>query len=689
MQNRHTQSPTLPGSEIAANPNLAVVSYEFSRQHFSSAKDVVGRNLEIDGRSFHVIGVMPADFAFPAKESQAWSQAKDTQMWLPINSDSRWAAFQKVRLADAFGVVARLHEDTTTGQAQAEMSAIAGQLAREHPDTDRYLGVHVVPLAIYLVGSRVRLTLTLFMGAVMVVLLIACANVAGLFVSRIFARRQSVAIQIALGASRADILAQVLGEAILLSLLAGTVGLGLAALGVKALITVAPSNIPDLQGVHLNGYVVLFTLAVSLLSGALSALGPPWKFSRANPQDALREKAESSRHSNRMHSSLVFIECTLAVVLLTATGLLLHSAILLQSVDLGFRPDHLVLENIVLHGEKYDDEHIRSFIDEAIHRVSALPGVKSAAVGSVFLGRLPNSQLEVEGLGGATSTIDDEAATWTYVSESFFETLDIPLLRGRQFAFADGPGATRVVIVSQGMARRLWQGRDPIGRRFKYSAPGSVANDWLTVVGVAGDTVRNGPETRPISVIYFPVRQKVWDVLALMVRTQSDPVALEAAIDDQIHQIDRTLPRTDSSTVEQQLWNLGSQRRFQIELFTLFSLFAVILAAVGMYAVMAYAMRQRTREIGIRMALGARRVDVLLMMLRQALLPVGLGLVAGLAIALAMSRAFAGLLYGITSTDPITYVSVCLLLLAIAAVAAYFPARRATRVDPLVALRYE
>jgi predicted permease len=680
---------TFTASETDRNPNLAVVSCEFWRRYFSSAKDVVGRKLEIDGISFQVIGVMPANFAFPAKESQAWSQAKDTQLWLPIQSDGRWATFQRVRIADAFGVVARVRENATIDQAQAEMSAIANQLAREHPDTDRYLGVHVVPLAIYLVGPRVRLTLALFMGAVMVVLLMACANVAGLFVSRTYARRQSVAIQIALGAGRADVLSQVLSEAILLSLVAGTAGLALAALGVKALIVVAPSDLPGLQSVRLNGYVVLFTMAVSLLSGVLSALGPAFKLSKANPQDALHERGESNRHSTRMNSSLVFIECTLAVVLLAATGLLLRSAIRLRSVDLGFRLDHLVLESIVLHGDKYDDAHIRSFVDEAIHRVSALPGVKSAAIGSVFLGRLPNSQLEVEGPEGATSTIDDEPATWTYVSESFFETLGIPLLRGRQFTSVDGPGGKPVVIVSQAMARRLWPERDPIGRRFRYSAPGSTAKDWLTVVGIAGDTVRNGPETRPISVIYFPVRQKVWDVLSFMVRTQSDPVAMEAAIGDQIHQIDRTLPRTDPSTVEQQLWNLGSQRRFQIDLFTLFSFFAVVLAAVGVYAVMAYAMGQRTREIGIRMALGARRIDVLLMMLRQALLPVGLGLLAGFAVALAISRTFAGLLYGVTSTDPVTYLSVCLLLLAIAAVAAYIPARHATRVDPLVALRYE
>jgi predicted permease len=681
---------TFTADEVSRDPNLAVVSFLFWQQHFSSAKDVVGRRLEIDGVSFRVIGVMPADFAFPAKESQAWSPAKDTQLWLPINSDPRWAAFKKFRIADAFGVVGRLREKATSSQAQAQMSEIASRLAREHPDTDRYLGVHVVPLSLYLVGSRVRLTLALFMVAVIVVLFIACANVAGLFFSRTFARRQAFAIQIALGAGRALILRQVFSEAIMLAVMAGAVGLGLAALGVKALVIMAPSNVPGLENVYLNGYVVLFTFVVSVLAGVLSTLGPALKFSSVNPQDVLKEKGEFSRQSSRMNSSLIFIECALAVVLLIATGLLLRSAIRLQNVDLGFRSDHLVSQSIVLGGKKYaDDARIREFVDEAIRRVAALPGVKSTAIGSVFLGRLPNSQLEIEGSPGTTSIIDDVPATWTYVSESFFETLGIPLLRGRSFTSADGPSNTPVVIVSRTMAQRLWPGQDPLGRRFKYKTPGEAAKDWLTVVGVAGDTVQNGPETRPISVIYFPVRQKVWDVLVLMVRTESDPAVLEAAIADRVHQVDPTVPRTDPSTLEEQLWQLESQRRFQIELFTLFSFLAVVLAAVGIYAVMAYTMRQQTREIGIRIALGARRRDVLVMMFRQGLVPVVLGLVAGLAIALSISHILAGLLFGVTSTDPVTYMSVCAFLLGMATIAAYIPARRATRVDPLVALRYE
>jgi putative ABC transport system permease protein len=681
---------TFTVGDVSINANAAVLSYHFWRDHFASAADVIGKKLEIDNVPFQVIGVMPPDFAFPAKESQAWSPARDTQLWLPINSDSRWTTFQRIRLADAFGVVGRLRAKARPEQAQAEMSAIASQLSREHPETDLYLGIHVIPLSLYLVGSRVRLMLVLLFGAVMFVLLIACANVAGLFFSRTFGRRKALAIQLALGAGRTYILRLVFAEAVVVALAAGVLGLGLAALGVKALIMVAPSDVPGLQNVTLNIYVLIFTLSTSLLSGVLSAIGPAWRFSSADPQDALKEKSESSHHGNRMHAFLVFTECALAIVLLTATGLLLRSAMRLQSVDLGFRPDHLVSVNIFLHGHRYDDDaQIRAFVDEAIRKVDGVAGVKSAAIGGVFLGRLPNSQLEVEGRQGENSTIDDERATWTYVSESFFETLEIPLLRGRNFTSADGPTGMRVVIVSQAMAGRLWPGEDPIGKRFKYNVPGYVAKDWLTVVGVAGDTVQNGPETRPISVIYYPVRQKVWEALVLMARTNSDPVAMEAAIGDQLHGIDKTIPRAEPSTVEQQLWELGSQRRFQIELFSLFSLFAIVLAGVGMYAVMAYTVGQRTHEIGLRMALGAQRTDVLSMILRQSLLPVVFGLIAGLGIAFVFGRILAGLLYGITSADPVTYLSVGALLFGIAAAAVYVPARRAMRVDPIVALRYE
>jgi putative ABC transport system permease protein len=297
--------------------------------------------------------------------------------------------------------------------------------------------------------------------------------------------------------------------------------------------------------------------------------------------------------------------------------------------------------------------------------------------------------LIVEGRSAATSVIDNVPATWTYVSEDFFKTLGIPLLRGRSFTSADGPTTAPVVILSQTMARKLWPGQDPIGKRFKYDVPGYVVKDWLTVAGVVGDTVQNGAETRPISVIYYPVHQKVWEDLTLMVRTYSDPSTLQASIGDQIHQIDPTIPRVQATTVQRLLWDLSATRRLQIDLFSLFSSLAIFLAGVGMYAVMSYAVGQRTREIGIRMALGARRLHVLITVLGQALVPVALGLITGLAIEIAFSRVLAGLLYGIAPIDPMTYLGVCLILLMIAGMAAYLPLRRAIQVDPIVALRCE
>ncbi|MBV9179768.1 MAG: ABC transporter permease [Acidobacteria bacterium] len=682
---------TFTPSDISANTNLAVLSYDFWRRHFGSSRDVIGKNLVIDDAAFQVIGVMPSKFAFPAKDSQVWSPAKDTQLWLPINSDPRWPKFQTIRLADAFGVVGRLKPKVSPEQAQVEMSMVSRRLAREHADTDLDLGIRVIPLSGYLVGARLRLTLWLFLSAVVVVLLIACTNVAGLFVSRTCSRRKYYAIQIALGAGRSHILWQLFAEAVVLALAAGTIGVGLAALGVKGLTLAAPSNVPGLENVSLNALVLAFTFLISLFSAVISVLGPGWKLSVSDPQSALKEKFESgSGHGNGMYSFLVFIEFALAIVLLAATGLLLRSALRLQKVDLGFRPDHLVSMNISLHGEKYAaDSQIRVFVDEAIRRVSAIPGVRSAAIGSIFLSRLPNSQLEIEGRPAAASVIDDEPATWTYVSEGFFETLGIPLLRGRFFSLSDGPVGLPVVIVNQVMARRLWPGQDPIGKRFKYNVPGYKAKDWLTVVGVVGDTVQNGPETHPISLIYYPVRQKVWDVLGLMVRTDADPTAVEMAVGKQIHLLDQTIPQAEVSTVEQQLWDMGSARRFQIELFTLFSLLATILAAVGIYGVMAYAVGQRTREIGVRVALGARRRDILVLVLGQGLAPALLGLLVGLVLALALTRTLSGLLYGVAPTDSVTYLSVCTLLFAIAGIAAYRPARRAMRVDPVIALRSE
>ena len=681
---------TFTAGELQRGSNLALLSYDFWRERFGGATDVVGKKLKMDGAIFEVIGVMPEKFAFPAKDTQVWAEARDTQVWVPIDSDARWPKFQTIRLADAFGAIGRLKAGVSAANAQAEMNVVARQLAQEHPETDADLGIRVVPLESYLVAPRLRLTLWLFFVAVILVMLIASANVAGLFLARTFGRRKMLAIQVALGAGRRHIAGQVVAEAVVLALVAGAIGVGLAALGVKALALVAPPNLTGVEAVRLNAWVLAFALSASVVSALLSSVVPAWRFSAARPQLALKDAIGMvGREGSRMHGAFVFVECALAMVLLTATGLLLRSAMRLAQVDLGFRADHLVSVSLRLHGQKYDDDNqIRAFVDETIRRVSAIPGVRSASIGAVFLARLPNSRLEVEGRPAA-GRIDNEPVTWTYVSEGFFETLGIPLLRGRNFSTADGPSAMPVVIINQLMARRLWPGEDPIGKRFKYGVPGQSSKDWLTVVGVAGDTVQNGPETRPVALMYYPVRQKVWETLELMVRSDGEPATIERAVADEVRAVDKTIPLEKISTVEQHLWEMGAQRRFQIELFGLFALLANVLAGVGIYGVMAYLVGQRTREIGVRMALGARRRDVLRMTLQQGLAPAIFGLLAGTGLAMAVMRVLAGLLYGITATDPVTYLGVCAVVLAIVALAAVVPARRAMRVDLMIALRSE
>jgi predicted permease len=472
---------------------------------------------------------------------------------------------------------------------------------------------------------------------------------------------------------------------------AGVLGIGLAALGVKALTLVAPANLPGLEAVRLNGWVLSFALSASFVAAILSSVVPAVKFSVADPQVALRESAGvGGREGNRTQGLFVFVQCALAMVLLTGTGLLLRSAMRLAQVDLGFRADHLVSVSLRLHGQKYDDDNqIRAFVDETIRRVSAIPGVKSASIGAVFLARVPNSRLEIEGRPAAGGVRDDEPVTWTYVSERFFETLGIPLLRGRNFNTADGPNGIPVAIVNQRMAGRFWPREDAIGKRFKYGVPGQSSKEWLTVVGVVGDTVQNGPETRPVALIYYPVRQKVWETLELMVRSAGEPAAIAKTVGDEVRAVDKTIPLAEISTVEQHLWKMGAPRRFQIELFGLFALLANVLAAVGVYGVMAYMVGRRTREIGVRMALGARRGDVLKMILRQGLAPAVLGLIAGTGLAMPVMRVMAALLFGITATDWVTYFGVALVVVVIVALAAAVPARRAMRVDPTVALRYE
>ena len=673
---------TFSAAEADTGLPVAVLSYRMWKRRFAGDPKIIGKALEVDQTGYEVIGVMPETFAFPEK---------DAEVWLPIATDPRWPQFQRIRIADAFGVIGRLKPRVSPEQAQADLTIVARRLAQEHAETDADLGASVVPLRVQLAGPRLRLTLWLFLGAVLLVVLIACSNVAGLFLARSFARRKSFAIRLALGARRSDVLQQPLAEALFYALGAGSAGVLLATLGIRAVILLAPAGIPGLEKASLNGYALVFAIGVSFVSALISAVAPAWKLSASDPQEALRDRiGTGGRAGNRMRGLLVFVESALAIILMTGTGLLLRSALRLGHVDLGFRPDHLVSMHVDLPGQKYaEDSKIRAFVDEAIRRVSALPGVKSAAVGAAFLPRVPDLQLELEGRPGANPGLSHEPVTWSYISEGFLQTMGIPLVRGRYFTTEDRPHALPVVVINQTMARRVWPGEDPLGKRFKFGKPGYLEKETLTVVGVVGDVVQNGPETRAIPVFYFPVRQRVWDSLDLMVRTSADPIAVEAGVANEVHSIDKTIPRSGVTTVERHLWELGSPRRLQIQLFGLFSFLAMVLAAVSIYGAVAYAVGERTNEIGIRMALGAQPGHVLQMILRQGLRPVLFGSAAGLGMAMALSGLLRGFLFGITLVDPVTYISVSAVVAGIAAIAAVVPACRAMRVDPLTALRCE
>jgi predicted permease len=664
---------------------VVVLSQGFWQRHFGSSPDAIGKGLEIDGRNTLVVGIMPLRFQFPSK---------DTEVWLLNTADPRWPRFAVTRLADAFFGIGRLKPGITLGQAQAEMSTIARRLGQQYPDTDSGLGVKVVPLRFQITGDNLRLALWVLLGAVVFVLLIACVNVASLVLARGGARKKEFSLRAALGADRWRLIRQLLTESAVLSLLSGFLGLGLAAVGVRALVILGPVTIPRLEETGMDPGVLAFTGGISMLTGLLFGLAPAWRISLSDPDDSLKDGvrgASAGRGGSHTRRLLVVLEFALALVLLTGASLLVRSFLRVQGVDLGFRPGRVLMMHIGLPDLLYQDEPKRSvaFFEQAIEKVEALPGVEAAALGAVFGEHTPNVIIAVEGRPPGRPGEDQEQTTSEIISDGYFRVMGIPLLSGRFFSDQDRFNSPPVAIINQTMAHRFWPGEDPLGRRFKYGVPGEIS-DWRTVVGVVGDMLPYGPESRAISVCYLPFRQRAWVPSAdFVVRTASDPLQLTSAVRSQIHSIDKTVPRFEITTVEQRLRELSSPRRFQTWLLALFSFVALMLAAIGIYGLMHLSVIQRTHEIGIRIAVGAGPGHIIWLVMREALGMVLLGLVLGLAGALALTRLLSSLLFGVTPTDPLTFVLVSLVLTGVALVASYLPARRAIKVDPVAALRCE
>jgi putative ABC transport system permease protein len=570
------------------------------------------------------------------------------------------------------------------------MSAIAQRLEQAYPDANKGLGVNLVPFQLQFTGSNVRLALWMLFGAVVFVLLISCTNVANLMLARGIAREREIAIRIALGAGRMRLVRQLLTESGLLALLGGAAGLLIASLGIQAILSFSPPNIRHLDSVAIDARVLVFTTVVSLLTGLLFGLAPALKISQAQPGKALKEdRSASGGISGRcLRSLLVIAEFSLTVLLLAGAGLLLRSFSKLQAVDPGFDPARALLMQLTPERNSTADQW-RVFYQQVSERVAALPGVEDVGLTTeIFISGNPDGLITIEGASADSSATARIPFRRDVISEGFFQTLRVPLRAGRFFNAGDNQGAVPVTIINETMARRFWPGEEAVGKRFKLGQAQST-NPWLTVVGVVGDMRRQSLERQPIAQIFRPYLQSSERRLILLIRTTGEPTQLAPVVRNEIRAIDKTVLVNGISTFESLLARNVAQRRFQTWLLALFSALALLLAAVGIYGVMSYAVMQSARELGIRVALGAQTRDVLKLVVGQGMLLTVLGVGIGLLAAFALTRVLAGLLFDVTATDPTTFIAAPLALLAVALLACFVPARRATKVDPMVALRNE
>jgi putative ABC transport system permease protein len=672
---------TFTTDEELQKARVVVLSYGLWQRRFGASPNVLGQTLEIDGVSSQVIGVMPEHFSFPKE---------DTPLWEPHTLFADWEGRKAQRGTGSWQVVGRLKPQVPLAQAQTEMSAIAQRLEQAYPDANKGLGINLLPFQLQFTGSNVRLALWMLFGAVVLVLLIACSNVANLMLARGIAREREMAIRMALGAGCLRLIRQLLTESALLALLGGGVGLFIASWGIRAILSLSPPNIRNLDSVAIDARVLAFTSVVALLTSLLFGLAPALKISQTQPGAALKEgrSASGGVSGRRLRGLLLITEFSLAVLLLAGAGLLLRSFSKLQAVDLGFDPERVLLMQLSLERNSTADQW-RVFYQQVSERVAALPGVEAVGLTSeIFISGNPDGPITIEGASPEAAATARIPFRRDVISEGLFQTLRVPLRKGRFFNAQDKQGTVSVTIINETMARRFWPGEEALGKRFKLGPAQSTA-PWLTVVGVVGDMRRQGLERQPIAQIFRTYLQSSERRLILLIRAAGEPTQLAPVVRNEIRALDKTALVNGVSTLESQLARAVAQRRFQTWLLTLFSALALVLAAVGIYGLIHQSVVLRTREIGTRMALGAQPRDVLRLVIghgmRLALCGIGIGLLA----AFGLTRVLTGLLFGVTTTDPVTFIAAPLVLLLAALLACYLPARRATKVDPMIALRSE
>ncbi|MGB6875002.1 MAG: ABC transporter permease [Candidatus Acidiferrales bacterium] len=688
---------TYTPAEDESRAKVVVLSYGLWQRRYAGDRGILGRTIDLDREPYTVLGVMPRNFVFPVRGPEG--SDRPAEVWVPISFTplelTSWGMYFNNN------VLCRLKPGATIAQAQAEANLIAGRLMQAYPAAllkafpNAHLRIQVTPFQGEVIGP-VQTLLLVLMAAVALVLLIACANVATLLLSRAASRSKEIAIRTALGASRGRLVRQMLTESLVLALVGGVFGVLIALWGANALLSLVPSSIPLPQGVSVSGSMLAFVAAVCCVTAMVFGAAPAFQISASSPQGALQEGGRSGtpgRARRRLQGIFVTAEFALALVLLVGAGLLVRSFAKLLDTNPGFRPDRVLTMSVPLPSRAYSKAaQIRQFYQQALERISALPGVESDGVSNDLpLNGTITDAVHVEGSTGSTP-----ATRVSWVLGDYFRTMGIPVLRGRAFTPEDRPGTQLVAVISEGAAKALWPGQDAIGKRFT----GAGQRNLLTVVGIVGDVSDSTLDTKPLPHVYAPYLQvadaqmedtimNVARSMNIAVRTAGDPAALTSAVTEQIHALDPDLAIAQIRTMDQDMEVSVAGPKFNTFLLGIFSLAALFLAAIGIYGVLAYTVAQQTHEIGVRMALGAQPRHVLRLVLAHGARLALIGIVIGLLAAFGLTRLMASLLYGISASDPLTFAAVAVALFAVALLACYIPARRAMRVDPMVALRYE
>ena len=662
--------------------NVVILSHGLWQRRFGADPKILDQAITLSGQNYTVIGVMPSTFRFGGGDDQI-------DLWTPMAFTAQDAQNHGGHSVAAMG---KLRPGIALDQARAEMSTIAGRLAVQYPEANTGWNVKLIPLLEFSVRT-IKPALIVLLVAVAFVLLIACANVANLLLARAAGRQKEIVTRTALGAGRWRIIRQLLTESMLLSLAGGVVGLLLAKWGTDLLLTLAPPDLPRMDNVSIDGRALAFTAAITFLTALIFGLAPALQASKPNLNETMKDAARGSTEGGRrnlIRSTLVVLEVASALVLLVGAGLLIKSFWRLQKVDPGFNPDNALTAWVSLPKTKYpEDSQTVLFFQQLIERVNALPGVQAAGAAHVvpMTGDDYVLGFEVDGRpplppGASQST------NYYSVSADYFKAMGIPLRRGRVFTERDTEDSPPVAVINETMVQKIFPNEDPIGKRITFDNRDKNP-EWFEIVGIVGDVKQYGLDQPTTMQTYEPYTQQPPSSMMLVVRSAGDPTNLSAAIRSEVLKLDKEQPTAYIKTLNEYFAISVAQQRFSVVLLGIFAAVALVLAAVGIYGVLSYAVTQRTHEIGIRMALGAGQRDVFRLVVGRGMLLSVIGVVGGLVSAFALTRLMASLLFGVTATDAVTFASVAGVLLAVALLACYIPARRAMKVDPLVALRYE